>query len=181
MRDGALGDREVHLAVQYEYTPTLDAVEGYALGGRAEAWLSHHVAVGVTGIAETTGLADQRLIGADLTLRMTETTFLEAELAQSRGVGFGQWVSTDGGLTFVNQPDTGSNIQSAMAYHLKGQIDLADVSGGQIAGQVGAFYDTKQAGFATTDQQTTIDQVVWGTFAKLDLTEAPRCRHAMRG
>ncbi|MEQ9247087.1 MAG: TonB-dependent receptor, partial [Nitratireductor sp.] len=89
VRNGALGGNKVYLTAQYEFEPVAGDVDGYVYGGRAQHWVNDRVRVGVTGMNETTGLADQQALGADIELRHSETTFLEAEMAHSKGPGFG--------------------------------------------------------------------------------------------
>ncbi len=64
MRDSAIGDNTLTLAVNYEYTPTLTDVNGYSTGGRAQAWLDEHLRVGGVAMSETTGVAHQKMLGA---------------------------------------------------------------------------------------------------------------------
>ena len=171
VRDGALGDGVQNLVVQYEYTPTAGQLDGYSYGARAQGWAGEHVRLGATAMSEQTGAADQKLLGADVTLRHSDTTFLRAEIAQSQGPGFGRTTSTDGGLTFNDQPTSGNNGKSARAYLVKGQIDLADVSDGAVKGIVGAHFEKKQAGFSTLDEDIAKDQTVWGLHAQINPTE----------
>ena len=60
VRNGALGGNLVYLIANYEFTPASGDVDGYAYGGRAQQWLSDNVRVGVTGMSEETGSADQQ-------------------------------------------------------------------------------------------------------------------------
>ncbi|MGL4405226.1 MAG: TonB-dependent receptor, partial [Notoacmeibacter sp.] len=99
VREGAFGTANASLAVSYEYTPGASEVEGYSYGGRIQAWLNDSVRIGATGLNEKTGGADHRMMGVDLRLRKTESTYLEVAYAQSKGPGFGRSISTDGGLT----------------------------------------------------------------------------------
>jgi hypothetical protein len=48
------------------------------------------VRLGVTGQRETTGTADQTLLGTDATVRLHPGTYVKAEVAQTEGPGFGQ-------------------------------------------------------------------------------------------
>lgn len=99
VRDGALGGGRVYLVAQYEFTPLSREVDGYVYGGRAQHWFGDNVRVGVTGMNEKTGDADQRSLGADIRIRHSETTWLEAEIARSKGPGFSTYRSADGGLS----------------------------------------------------------------------------------
>jgi hypothetical protein len=170
IREQGSGEGLVNLVVQYEYTPTNGMADGVSAGGRAEAWLTDHLAVGVTALTDTGDLSDHQMVGADLRLLLTETTFLEVEVARSQGTGEGQWVSTDGGLTFTQEiaPATG---EPANAYRVAGQVDLADVTGGRASGLIGGFVEKVEEGFSSTERQAAVDELIWGTFAKIELGE----------
>ncbi|RCS23078.1 TonB-dependent receptor [Phyllobacterium salinisoli] len=171
IREGALGGNRVYLIAQYEYTPTAGDVDGYVYGGRAQHWLDDKVRVGVTGMSETTGVADQQALGADITIRHSEKTFLEAEVSHSKGPGFGTSRSADGGLTLSDVATTGSRNRAATAWRTKGQVDLEDISKSGIKGTVGGYYEEKQAGFSTLADQIAVDQRIFGAHADLELTE----------
>ncbi len=172
VRDSLLGDDALRLIVQYEYTPTAGDVDGYSLGGRAQAWLGDKVRVGVTGMREKTDStltnADQEMIGADIRFRHSDTTYLHAEFAQTKGPGFGNSISTDGGLTIVDQTSAGIANRIATAWRVSGQVDLQDITAGDIKGKLGAYYEKKQAGFSTLDHNVTTDQVVWGVYGEIE-------------
>jgi len=69
---GTDANNTVVLAAQYEYTPTLGDVDGFAYGARAEAWVTDKLRFGVSGMIDQTGIEDQTLLGVDLTYRMSE-------------------------------------------------------------------------------------------------------------
>jgi hypothetical protein len=171
VRDGTASGGVANLVVQYEYTPTSGQLDGYSYGGRAQSWVGEHVRFGATAMREQTGTADQELLGADIMLRHSEKTFLKAEIAQSSGPGFGRTTSIDGGLTFDDLATTGDRSKTARAYTIEGQIDLADVTKGKAKGLLGAYYDKKEAGFSTLDEDISVDQTSWGFNARFDPTE----------
>ncbi|MCY0096908.1 TonB-dependent receptor [Hoeflea ulvae] len=180
VRDGALGSDPVNLVVQYEYTPATSEVDGYSYGGRAQTWLEDKLRLGVTGLSEETGNgdldADQQLVGADFRIRHSDTTFIEGEYARSEGPGFGRSTSTDGGLTIVGKGSAGRIGQVANAWRVRGELDLADLGAGMPKGRLGAHYDSKQAGFSTLDDQTSVDQRVIGGFGEFALTDRMQLR-----
>lgn len=168
VRDGALGGNKVYLIVQYEYTPLANDVDGYVYGGRAQHWIGDNIRVGVTGLSETTGSADQKAYGADVKLRHSDTTFLNAEIAQSKGPGFGSSISTDGGLTISDVGAVGDTSRVASAWRVMGQLDLADVSEG-TSGIIGGYIERKENGFSTLSDQISADQSKWGVNADIGL------------
>lgn len=171
VREGALGGNRVYLIAQYEYTPSAGEVDGYVYGGRAQHWLDEKVRVGVTGMSETTGEADQQAAGADITIRHSEKTFIEAEVSHSKGPGFGTSRSTDGGLTLSDVATTGTRERAATAWRTKAQLDLEDITKSGIKGTVGGYYGEKQAGFSTLAEQVSVDERIWGVHADLELTK----------
>jgi hypothetical protein len=161
------GSGEVFLIAAYEYTPAATNVGGYIYGGRAQQWLGDHVRLGVTAMNEKTGSADQVLAGADVTLQKSDRTYIEGEIAQSRGPGFGNSISTDGGLTIDDVGTAGVSGKSAYAYRVKMHADVGELTDDALKGDLGAYYERHQRGFSSLDQQVNANQQVWG--AKGDL------------
>lgn len=158
--DRPLGDYDVNLVVQYEYVPTTGKVDGISTGGRAEVWATDALRLGVSGVRETTGIADSTLAGADLLLRHSDGTFLSFEAARSEGPGFGTSFSLNGGLEIdPANPSAGVSGAPAMGYRLKARADLADFGG---KGFVAAYYDDREAGFSSPDLDITEAQTTWG-------------------
>lgn len=177
VRDAPLGGNDVSLAVNYEYTPAAGEVDGYSYGGRVQAWVDNRVRVGVTGMSEETGLADQKMVGADLRIRHSETTYLDAEYAQTKGPGFGRTVSTDGGLTIIDEVTRGTAAKTGRAYKIKAQLDLSDIDPG-LKGRIGGYFERKEAGFSTLDHDIDVNQRIWGVYAEYDISSALTFRMA---
>ena len=129
---------------------TLSDVGGYTVGGRATQWLGDTLRIGATAQNETTGSADQNLIGVDALLRRSAGTYLKAEIAQTEGPGFAQSNSTDGGFTFDNQAAQGATNVKAKAYRAEAALDLADIS--NVVGQLRGYYDHQDDGFSGTNR-----------------------------
>lgn len=176
VRDGALGGNKVYLLAQYEFEPLANDLDGYSFGGRGQQWLNDKVRVGVTGYQETTGTADQKAGGVDIRLRHSETTYLDGEIAASNGEGFGFNRSTDGGLTNSSTLAAGEKGRTALAWRLKGQVDLADISEDGPKGKIGGYYEEKQAGFSSMFDQVSVDKRLWGAHADLDLSDKTRLK-----
>lgn len=172
VRDGALGGNKAYVVAQYEYTPVAGDVDGYVYGGRGQHWINDKVRIGVTGMNETTGDADQRALGADIKIRHSDKTFLEAEVANSKGPGFGRSRSLDGGLTIEDLPSSGQRNKSAMAYRVRGQVGLEDVFDNGPKGTVGGYFEKTEDGFSTLSEQSDGDERIWGAFANIDVNDA---------
>jgi hypothetical protein len=171
VRDTALGGANQYLVVNYEFTPAASDADGYALGGRAQQWIGQSVRVGVTGQREKTGAANQTLYGADILLQRSNRTYVEAEVARSKGPGFGNSASADGGLTISNTPTSGAPGNGALAYRVKGRVSLEDLTADRVEGDIGAHYERKQKGFSSLDEQVTVTKRVWGAESDVRLTD----------
>lgn len=161
--EGALGDDDVNLVAQYEFTPTLSDVDGLSYGGRGQVWLSDNVQVGASGIREDTGVADQTLVEADVTLKLGKNSYIRGEVAESSGPGFGRSNSLNGGLTIVDTATSGVQNRDARAYRAEAHIDLSDIDP-NAEGSIGAYYEKREEGFSSLDYETNVDQEVWGVF-----------------
>ena len=87
--DGS-GSLDTNLLAQYEYTPTGGSLDGSSFGGRVTVAATDRLTFGLTALSETTGAADQRMTGVDLRYALGETSFIEAEIAQTDGPGIGR-------------------------------------------------------------------------------------------
>ena len=160
--NGTTGSNEVYLIANYEFTPVAGNVDGYAFGGRGQQWIGEHVRVGVTAESEKTGGADQTLYGADILLRRSDRTYIEAEVAQSSGPGFGTSTSADGGLTISDNPTAGLAGVTAKAMRVHGHAALEDLTAGGTKGDLDAYYNRADKGFASLSKQASQDETNWG-------------------
>ncbi|BEP43777.1 OmpA family protein [Variovorax sp. V15] len=157
VRAGGFTGMPTYLVVDYEYTPLATSLDTLAVGGRVSWWANDNVGVGVTASRQDQIGGDQRLAGADITLRKTENTYLKGEFARSRGPGTSQLDSTDGGFSFTGRNGSLTNglgngpTGSASAWRLEGQADLGDfdIRGG---GRVSAYAQSRGAGFSAPGQ-----------------------------
>ena len=168
---GLADDDSQYLVVNYEFSPTAGDADGYVLGGRAQQWIGNTVRLGVTAAREKTGPANQNLYGADVLVRHSEKTFVEAEVAQSKGPGFGNSASADGGLTISDTATSGISGKAATAYRVHGQAGLDEITGGVLDGSVGAYYERKQGGFSSLDEQVTATKRTWGVDGHVKLSD----------
>ncbi len=170
VRTGSLGDNSLNLVVQYEFTPALEDVEGHSYGGRAQAWIGNNVRIGVSGLKEETGDVDSRIVGADVRLRLGDNSYVEGEIAQSEGAGFGNSFSNNGGLTINNSASGGINGKKALAYSVKGQLDLSDFDPNK-KGIISAYYERRNRGFTSLDYNDGIAQRIWGVLGTFEVDE----------
>ena len=172
VQSGTNGNYSQHLIVNYEYSPAFGADNGQVYGGRASQWLGDHIQIGVSGSKDTSGSADNEMLEADIRLRATENTYIEAEVAQSRGRGLGQSFSSDGGLSFNDEIAQGVKSKRAKAYRVKAVADLGEVFSKRFNGQAEIFYEQREAGFSALDSETALAKRIYGASFRLDLTES---------
>lgn len=165
-----LADYRQFLVVNYEFTPAVGDVEGYSYGGRAEGWLFDAVRLGVTGFSDTTGEADQTLVGADATWRLSEHSYFQLEWAQSDGDAFATVVSSDGGIIFSPVPAKGKSGE-AEAWRARVLLDLAELTSGSLRGKIGAGYEEREAGFNGPGRYTQTDETIIDAHADVELND----------
>ena len=170
IRDGALGGNRNFLVVQYEYEPLMADLNGYNYGGRVQHWVDDTTRIGVTAVDEHNGTEKHRANGVDLRLRASENTYLDTEIARSKGQAFTLDRSFDGGLSM--SPDGLSNRHTgyANAYRLKGQVDLREMELINRYGRVGGYIEKRDAGFASLSSINNADTTLWGLSQQIELT-----------
>ncbi|MFC5583929.1 TonB-dependent receptor [Nitratireductor kimnyeongensis] len=170
IRNGALGGYKAYMVAQYEYRSRSGEMDDYVYGGRAQTWLGKHVRLGATGIKDSTGLSDQKAYGADVRVQRSEETYIDGELAYSKGPGFGISRSTDGGLSLSDQDTAGREGLSAKAWSLRGQMALKDFRLLGTAGTIGGYFEQKEAGFSSVTEQVDADERSWGAELEVPLS-----------
>ncbi|MDU8913911.1 hypothetical protein [Aestuariicoccus sp. MJ-SS9] len=174
--DSPFGDNDVVLVAQYEYVPTFGDVDGTSAGLRAESWVTDQVRVGLSAQTESTGTADNKLVGADFLWRRSDLTYANLEVARSEGPGFGASNSINGGLDFDPFVVGTSGVEGkrAMAYHFEARADLAELTEGRAEGFVAAYYDHKEEGFVSADYDIADTQTAWGISSEIQLSPATK-------
>lgn len=168
IRENPAGDFDVNLVAQYEYVPTTGSVDGYTAGARAESWAGDSLRFGTSVLRETTGIADNALDGVDILWRGSESRELLLEYAQSEGPGFGSTFSLNGGLDLEPaNPSAGLPGLRAQSLRLSGRSDLAWAG---LNGEIAGYYDRKEAGFTSPDDDINYDQEAWGLAGEIALT-----------
>jgi hypothetical protein len=160
---------ENYLIAQYEFTPAAGDVDGYVVGGRAQQWLGDHVRVGVTAQKEKTAGADQKMAGADVHVILSEGTYVEAEVARSKGPGFGKTTSVDGGLDPTSAPTAGTN-KAANAYRAEARADLTHLTGEKVKGEVIARIEQYQKGYYSQVTDAAERRTLWGVEGNVEVT-----------
>ena len=162
---------ENYLVVAYEFTPAAGDIDGYVAGGRAQQWIGDHVRVGVSGMREKTQNANQTMYGADVRIEKNAETYIEAEVARSKGPGFGTSYSPDGGLSTVDNPTAGVAGRTTNAYRVEARVALEDISNGAVQGKIQARYEHFQRGFASLETQANERKTLWGVEVDAKLSD----------
>jgi hypothetical protein len=164
------------LVVRYEYTPTVADIGGYTFGGRATQWLGETLRLGATAQREATGEADQSLLGADILLRKSATTYLKAEIARTEGPSYGQANSVDGGLNFFSVAGPGQRNQKATSWRFEGTAAFNDLLSKDAQatdhGNVSAYYEHLGAGFSGAGSLSADSVNRWGGKLALPVTSS---------
>lgn len=165
--DRPLGEYDVNLVAQYDYVPAAGAALSDTYGGRAEAWVTPQLRLGVSGSRESTGLADNTLVGADLLWQRHEGTYLSFDAARSEGPGLNTRPSLTGGLDLdPEQVAAGMRGQRALGIRAEGRLDLADVG---REGYVTGWYEDREEGFWSPDYSATESQLSYGIEGEIRL------------
>ncbi len=169
VREGSSSGNIPVLVVRYEYSPTVGDLDGYTLGARGATWVGDKLRLGATAQRDTVDLADQTLLGADAMLRLSAGTYVKAEIAQTKGPGFGQSNSVDGGLSFTDIANPGSN-QTAKAWRTEVALNVAELMQQQgDKGRVSAYYEQLDQGFSSAGRLTSADTKRWGVAGSVPL------------
>jgi hypothetical protein len=164
-------DNDNYIIANYEYTPVAHDVGGYAWGGRVQNWVGDHIRLGGTVESEKTGGADQKLYGVDALLRKSDRSFIEGEIANSEGPGFGLSSSTDGGLTLSDIASAGERKKTAQAVRVRAHVGIDEFFPNSIKGDLEGYFDKTGAGFSSLSKQVTSTETDFGASARLALSE----------
>jgi hypothetical protein len=165
VREGSSTGNVPVLVVRYEYTPAAGSFEGYTVGGRGTAWLTDKVRVGFTAQRDTTDVAAQTLIGGDAMIRLAAGTYAKAEIAESKGPGFDQSNSIDGGLSFTDISNPGTTAKSR-AWRTEVALDFAELAKQQgNLGRASAYFEHYDKGFSSAGRLSPAEAERWGVAA----------------
>ncbi|MRR33089.1 flagellar motor protein MotB [bacterium] len=162
------GGNPVFLVVRYEFTPGFEDLDAMSFGGRAHYWFGDHVKLGVTGSKDSE--SDGSLVGADLTLRKTATTWIKLETGRSEGSDLFASDSQDGGYkysTFQTPADSGT---AAMAYRVDVSVGLQDFNK-NWRGRFTLYNQLLEAGYRAPGQFADRDTFQIGGTADLPVTD----------
>lgn len=150
---GANSGNPAYLVANYEYAPTVAAIENWTTGGRASHWITDNIRVGVTGYQQNGDGTKQKLVGADTTLRYAPGTYVKLEMGRSEGAGSGAMSSPNGGFNFNALPQTREADITAYAWRAETGLDFSEVFDG-TKGRANAYYLRRENGYSAPGQLT---------------------------
>lgn len=160
-RDAPLDGFEQRLLVDYEWVPSGFDADDIAAGLRARHWLGDHVGVGATYVEENRSGEDYVLAASDLTLQAGKGTYLKAEYAQTESYGAPVFFSDNGGLSFIQQNDTGL-YREGEAKSLEGRVNFKELGWTGQEWSAGAWWRTTSAGYSVSRYDTGLSVVEYG-------------------
>lgn len=180
--DQGLNGNAAYLVTNYEFTPATREIGGnVAGGGRASAWIGDNIQVGLVGGYDNTEAKGNKVVGADVTARMSGGTYLKGSYARSSGGGVATTNSVDGGFTNCNNSNvTTTDAENcvtnsspsiiddgAQAFGVEAAVDLEDMGVGGIRATLGGYYQRKEKGFAGGGAAESTNNQSYGLHASL--------------
>jgi flagellar motor protein MotB len=167
--NGIQGD-EAYLVVRYEYTPGFEDLDSMSVGGQVHYWLNDHVKLGLTANNNDENSADTSLSAADLTVRMTEQTWVKLQTGRTEGLLASTVRSDDGGFGFYGYDDLSFADASAGASRLDVSVGLEDVLE-RARGRVTLYGQELEAGYAAPGLATLTDTRNYGLTVTMPVTD----------
>ncbi len=178
VRSSGLSGDEAFLVSRYEYTPGFDELDAMAVGGQGHYWFGDHVRLGVTANSNEEGAADSSLGAADLTLRMSNDSFVKVQTGRSEGLVSSALRSDDGGFGFQGPDPLSFTDAEAGAYRADVSVGLGDLFAG-ANGRLSLYMQNLEAGYSAPGQATIKETEQFGGVFKLPVT--PRLSLGAKG
>jgi len=169
VRTGGLSGDEAFLVVRYEYTPGFSELNAVAVGGQGHYWIGDHVRLGLTANSNKEGDTDSSLGAADLTLRMTSSSFIKLQAGRSEGLVSSPLRSEDGGFGFQGPDPSSFTDVSALAYRADLSFGIGDFFKGHD-GRATLYLQNRDAGYSAPGQSTIKDTAQYGGAFRMPVT-----------
>ncbi|HYR69583.1 MAG TPA: hypothetical protein VER77_06840, partial [Candidatus Dormibacteraeota bacterium] len=151
--DGSLVDGEqlhgqpVTIEAEYEARGSID--ERAAVGGRFRKPIGPFLAVGGTVLQDEARAGPYRLWSGDTEVKVSSHARIVGEVAQSRGVGGGRFVSEDGGLSFAGADS--AIARRGDAWKVTADLDVGEWLHKPGRLKLGGFVRRSEPGFVGTN------------------------------
>jgi len=170
VQSGSITGNPAFLVARYEYTPGFDDPDALVTGGRVHYWFNDYVKVGLTADRDKDEDVENRLGGADLTLRMSSESWLKLEAGRTKGPGTPTLTSPDGGFEFGPSDSLDDSKVDASAYRVDASLGFKDFfKNGR--GRVTFYLKDLEAGYSAPGQATARDLTQYGGTAELPFTD----------
>lgn len=171
-----LGGHAVYLVVDYEYDAARDPSEHGSYGGRGSYWLHDLFRVGATYVTEEREAGeDYESYGFDADIKLLPGTRITGEWGESHRTQSGTFLSNDGGLTFVDVPQSDLEEPST-AWKIAFETDLGELcrTPGDISDEfetwcaavpdvkISAHYVAREQGYSASGQSALHDSEQYG-------------------
>jgi flagellar motor protein MotB/long-subunit fatty acid transport protein len=170
--DAAAGN-PVYLVARYEYTPGVAELNAMTFGGRAHYWFGDYVKLGVTGSRGSDAGVDDSLVGADLTLRKSSSTWLKVETGRSKGSSLLSSNSLDGGFNYNTLQTPGDAGKAGNAYRVDASLGLQDLNK-NWRGRFTLYNQVLEAGYSAPGQVANQQTTQTGGTAEVPVTDRLR-------
>ncbi|MEJ2522872.1 MAG: OmpA family protein [Gammaproteobacteria bacterium] len=170
VRTGGLSGDEAWLVVNYEYTPGFDELDTVAVGGQGHYWVNDYVRLGLTTNHNSDdGAGDSSLNAGDVTVRMSNESWLKLQAAQSEGLVASTWTSSDGGFEFDQPLEAPFVDASAGAHRIDLSLGFADIlDGGR--GRLSLYHQRLEAGYSGAGLTALSDLDQYGAMFQMPVT-----------
>jgi hypothetical protein len=156
----------IYVVVDYQYE-----IAGFQMqasqGARIAQAVGDNLVLGGTYVQENASGQNYTLQGTDATLHVTKDATLKAEYARTSSQESGNYVSTDGGITFSSLA-LANNSATGIAYGIKGDARLFDNIG------LKAYYKWIGPDFATPASSSQQGKQMMGLSMTFDMTPLTR-------
>ncbi len=163
--NGLLNGDPVYVVADYEYF-TNDTIANATNGTRVAQALGKDVVVGGTYVSEAQADRNYELKGTDVTMHMGKDATVKGEYAQSLSAAGGNYISSDGGITF-SELSVADNTQG-QAYGISQDARLFDRVG------LKSYYKWIGDGFSTSGTTSQQGKEMKGMAMTFDLTPVTR-------
>ncbi len=155
------GDRAV-LLVDYEYVPEGFDAGQLSAGVRSRQWLGDHVGLGASFVNEERDGQNYEVTGTDLTFQHSPGTYAKVEYARTEASRAEQFISDNGGLSFLSAGTSPAQRRSGVAVAFEGRADFDSWIGGE-GGWVGStWWRTTEGEFSSAHRDDGEDTVDYG-------------------
>ncbi len=162
VQDEALDGDPAVLLVDYEYVPEGFDAGQLSAGMRSRQWLGDHVGLGASFVNEERDGQNYEVAGTDFTVQHSPGTYAKLEYARTESSRAEQFVSDNGGLSFLSAGTSPAQRRSGVALAFEGRADFDNWTGSD-GGWVGStWWRTTDGEFSSSHRDDGEDTVDYG-------------------